>query len=394
MRDADRSDAELLQALRRETDAVGVLYDRYALRLVRYLGQEGASEEIALDVVQEVFAQLMTCIAVGFVQAPTDRSGRGWLSRVATCFVTGSDTRTIDARARRRLSCSRSTPTKPKTRWPGWTPHGSAEISGVRSPASRPNSGPRSPHACSTSSTTRRSRTPQGQARQPCVAAFPAACERCRRSSKEAIREPSTTHSPPIAETLIAAAGRWQKSRAQRRRRLVLLTSALTAARIIGSGTAIATTGWLVGSPAPPNVKSDFGGFAPQLGFNPRPGRAVLVARDGAYKLYATTNKQGGFCTSLVTPGSQPGPHGEGGDCAGPDRHSFEATAVPAGASGTLVLFGHTAAPPPRTSASQPERRIGTAKVGRGASSSLTLTSPTRSSAKRPSSRPSGGRRP
>lgn len=163
---------------------------------------------------------------------------------------------------------------------------------------------------------------------------------------------------------LIAAAGRWQESRAQRRRRLVLLTSALTAAGII-VGTAIAATGWLVGSPAPPNVKSDFGSYGPQLGFNPRPGRAVLVARDGAYKLYATTNKQGGFCTLLVTPGYKPGPHGEGGDCAGPDRHSFEATAVPAGTSGTLVVFGRTTV---RAAANvrftTPNGGTGTAKVG------------------------------
>jgi hypothetical protein len=142
---------------------------------------------------------------------------------------------------------------------------------------------------------------------------------------------------------LVGAAERWHKNRAHRRRRLVLLTSALAAAGIV-VGAAIAAHGWLVGSPAPPNVKADFGSYAPQLGFNPHPGRAVLVARDGAYKLYATTNKQGGYCTLIVTPQYHPGPHGEGGDCAGPDHHFLRANAVPTGSlsTGKLLLIGHT----------------------------------------------------
>lgn len=143
---------------------------------------------------------------------------------------------------------------------------------------------------------------------------------------------------------LVAAAQRWQTGRARRRRRLVLLASALAGAGVI-VGAAIAATGWLVGSPAPPNVKADFGSYAPQLGFNPRPGRAVLVARDGAYKLYATTNRQGGYCVLLVTPGYHPGPHGEGGDCSGPDHRFLTAAAHPGpGSTGKLFLFGHTTA--------------------------------------------------
>ncbi len=162
---------------------------------------------------------------------------------------------------------------------------------------------------------------------------------------------------------LVAAAARWQRSRARLQRRLVLLTSALTVAGGI-VGAALAASGWLIGSPAPANVKADFGSYAPQLGFNPRPGRAVLVARDGAYKLYATTNKQGGYCILLVTPGYHPGPHGEGGDCAGPDHHFVEATAHP-GPSGRLFLFGRTTA---RKAAvvrfTTPNGSTGTAHVG------------------------------
>lgn len=113
---------------------------------------------------------------------------------------------------------------------------------------------------------------------------------------------------------LVASAQRWQKARARRRQRIALATSALAVAGII-VGTAIAATGWLVGSPAPKNVKSDFGSYAPQLGFNPEPGKAVLVAHHGVYKMYVTPDKQGGFCTLIATPQYHPGPHGSGGDC-------------------------------------------------------------------------------
>jgi hypothetical protein len=113
---------------------------------------------------------------------------------------------------------------------------------------------------------------------------------------------------------LITAAHRWQKTRARRRHRIALVTSVLAVAAII-VGTAIAATGWLVGSPAPKNIKSDFGSYAPQLGFNPEPGKAVLVASDGPYKMYVTPDKQGGYCTLIATPHYHPGPNGSGGDC-------------------------------------------------------------------------------
>jgi hypothetical protein len=122
---------------------------------------------------------------------------------------------------------------------------------------------------------------------------------------------------------LIAAAIRWQAVRNRRRRNLVLATSALALAGVI-VGAAVAATGWLVGAPAPRNVKSDFGSYAPQLGFNPEPGKAILVASDGDYKLYATPDKQGGYCTLVSDPWYHPGPHGEGGDC-----NSRKALSVP-----------------------------------------------------------------
>ena len=102
MRDADQSDAQLLQALRREPETIGVLYDRYAQRLVRYLQQESASEDIALDAVQEVFARLI--VHRRRVRPGADGSVWPWLA------VTGRNLlrdwrrhRAVDAKARRRL---------------------------------------------------------------------------------------------------------------------------------------------------------------------------------------------------------------------------------------------------------------------------------------------------
>jgi hypothetical protein len=113
---------------------------------------------------------------------------------------------------------------------------------------------------------------------------------------------------------LLAATARWQVASRRRRRRLALASAAFGAMVAIG-GTAVAATGWLVGAPAPPSVKSDFGSYATQLGFNPKPGKAVLVASDPPYQLYATTNKQGTYCVLVSAPWKRPGPHGEGGDC-------------------------------------------------------------------------------
>jgi hypothetical protein len=113
-----------------------------------------------------------------------------------------------------------------------------------------------------------------------------------------------------------------------------------------GTSLAIAGTGWLVGSPAPANVRSDYGSYATQLGFDPRPGKAVLVASDGDYQLYATADKQGGICTLVSAPWRRPGANGEGGDCTANDPDATPFWAGIGGAAGndptTLVLYGHT----------------------------------------------------
>jgi hypothetical protein len=68
---------------------------------------------------------------------------------------------------------------------------------------------------------------------------------------------------------------------------------------------------WLTAEPAPPEVVDEFGRYTPQLGFDPEPGKAVLVARDEGVRLYVTTNKQGTWCFVLST-------RADGGTCVRP----------------------------------------------------------------------------
>lgn len=77
---------------------------------------------------------------------------------------------------------------------------------------------------------------------------------------------------------------------------------------------AIAGTGWLTGTPAPPQVVTDFHAYTPRLGFHPDPDRAVLVAEDGQVRLYATTDHEGTYCLDLVAPW-KPATTLDGGTC-------------------------------------------------------------------------------
>jgi hypothetical protein len=132
------------------------------------------------------------------------------------------------------------------------------------------------------------------------------------------------------------------------KRRFALVAVALALTGVIAT-VAVAGTGWLVGSPAPPDVKSDFGSYATQLGFNPQPGQAVLVASSGPYQLYATANTQGGFCTLVVTPWRPASAH-EGGECTAaqglPESSKFYAStggqSPLADNASTAVVYGHT----------------------------------------------------
>lgn len=96
------SDGDLLQAFRRDPQAVGLVYDRYALRLVRYLQQQGASEDAALDATQEVFARLI--VHLGRVRLAADGSLWPWLAVSGRNLVRDWQRRGVaEARARHRL---------------------------------------------------------------------------------------------------------------------------------------------------------------------------------------------------------------------------------------------------------------------------------------------------
>jgi hypothetical protein len=129
-------------------------------------------------------------------------------------------------------------------------------------------------------------------------------------------------------------------------RRFALAAVALGLTGVIAT-VAVAGTGWLVGSPAPPDVKEDFGSYATQLGFNPQPDQAVALAGSGAYQLYGTMNAQGGLCTLVVTPWNPPSSD-QGGDCtaAPPDASTFWASiggqAGETNGETTVVTYGHT----------------------------------------------------
>jgi hypothetical protein len=68
--------------------------------------------------------------------------------------------------------------------------------------------------------------------------------------------------------------------------------------------------GWLGGEPAPQSIVHNFGSYTPQLGFKPESGKAVRVAADGAFILYATPNDRGSYCVATSTP--------DGGICIRP----------------------------------------------------------------------------
>jgi hypothetical protein len=74
---------------------------------------------------------------------------------------------------------------------------------------------------------------------------------------------------------------------------------------------------WVRGEPAPQSVVDEFGTYAPQLGYQPDAGGAVLVAVDQGYvRLYSTENDKGSYCLLLRAPGR---PSGDGGTCIQPN---------------------------------------------------------------------------
>lgn len=136
--------------------------------------------------------------------------------------------------------------------------------------------------------------------------------------------------------------------RARPRLLLVATLAAMLAALLVSPlGAAIAReiedlSGWLTGTPAPKSVVSDFSSYAPQLGFDPEPGKAVLVARDGSnFILYATTNKQGSYCLVDSTPWKRPSKLADGGTCVQPATATARLVAglVGANTAGTEQIY-------------------------------------------------------
>ncbi|MGH2977362.1 MAG: RNA polymerase sigma factor [Gaiellaceae bacterium] len=102
MAELEPIDAELLQKLRRDPQVVGLVYDRYAHRLVSYLQQAGATEEVALDAAQETFARLI--VQRRRVRTADDGSLWPWLGVTGRHLLRDWQRRgAVDVRARRRL---------------------------------------------------------------------------------------------------------------------------------------------------------------------------------------------------------------------------------------------------------------------------------------------------
>jgi hypothetical protein len=151
--------------------------------------------------------------------------------------------------------------------------------------------------------------------------------------------------------------------RLSRRARVVLVA----AVSLVVLGTAAAaTTSWLTGRPAPPAVVSDFGSYTPQLGFHPEPGRAVLVAEDGAVSLYATTNREGTYCLVVSAPWKRPETLPDGGTCIPAAEAAAPVVAGLVGSAGrTFVIAGRVDAGAANAIAfTDPDGRLLTRPIG------------------------------
>jgi RNA polymerase sigma-70 factor (ECF subfamily) len=94
-----------LRRLRRDPDAICVIYDRYVLQLVRFLQTEGASPEIAWDAAQETFARLLAGSRRRSIQTPV--AAWPWLTTTGKNLLRDWSRRgTVDSRARARLGIS------------------------------------------------------------------------------------------------------------------------------------------------------------------------------------------------------------------------------------------------------------------------------------------------
>ena len=98
--------------------------------------------------------------------------------------------------------------------------------------------------------------------------------------------------------------------RVRRARLLVLVVLVIATLAVPTYAIGKAVRGWLDGEPAPESVVNNFSSYPPQLGFRPKAGKAVRVASDGAFVLFATPNDRGSYCLATSTP--------DGGICIRP----------------------------------------------------------------------------
>jgi RNA polymerase sigma-70 factor (ECF subfamily) len=86
---ADAEDAALIRTIRTDPEVFGLLYDRYAARVYRYLrGRVGNSEDAA-DLTHQVFLRVL----VGLEGYRGDASFSGWLFRIARNAATDAERR-------------------------------------------------------------------------------------------------------------------------------------------------------------------------------------------------------------------------------------------------------------------------------------------------------------
>jgi hypothetical protein len=97
---------------------------------------------------------------------------------------------------------------------------------------------------------------------------------------------------------------------------VIVTTLLVTASTLAATGVLRA---WVGGKPAPAEVKRDFAGIRPELGYTPDAKATAEVAREGEIGLYATPTRQGGYC--LVADQPSLGYAGDGrGYCLRPEQ--------------------------------------------------------------------------
>lgn len=101
MSSGDRSDGELLAAVRSDPDAFAHFYDRYEMAVVGYFAGRISDPELAADLTAEVFA---AALRAATRYRPVHATAAGWLLTIAhNVWANSVRSRRVEARARLRL---------------------------------------------------------------------------------------------------------------------------------------------------------------------------------------------------------------------------------------------------------------------------------------------------